>query len=112
MSFMCAIITAKNDTSTRDWYRLVAHMHREFDRLQDAGVHGYYTMSGPQLGSSGSLLKCNVAKGTADSLLAGLKRLLDSESGIASSSDEPVDSFLVRPPKMLPAFESVSTQHN
>jgi hypothetical protein len=80
MSFMCAIITAINNTSTRDWYRLVAHMHREFDRLQDAGAHGYYTMSGPQIGISGWLLKCNVAKGTADSPLAGLKRLLDSES--------------------------------
>lgn len=43
-------------------------------------------MSGPQLGISGSLLKCNVAKESAHSLLAGLKRLLDPESGIASSS--------------------------
>ncbi|KAF7173040.1 hypothetical protein CNMCM5623_005141 [Aspergillus felis] len=113
MSFMGFTVTAKDNTSTWDWYKLVANMHREFDRLQDAGVHGYYTMSGSQLGISGSLMKYNVANGTADNLLGGLKRLLDSESGIASSSlmTQWIHSWydLI---KIFPVFESVGTQHS
>lgn len=41
-------ISANNGTATKDWWNLIARFHQQLPKLQDSGVHEYYTMSSPR----------------------------------------------------------------
>lgn len=106
-------LTAKNTTSERDWYRLVANAHQYLAELQDNGIHGYYTMSSsPQLAMNGALLLYNAKNGTAERLLRPFQNYLKTEETIATSTVAPMMTLpFYDVVQIMPAIESVgSTQ--
>ncbi|GFN19172.1 FAD binding domain protein [Aspergillus tubingensis] len=77
-------VGAKNSTSTKSWYQLVAQMHTQFPRLQDAGLHGYYTMSGSPKSITVTLLQYN--KPNTTSILRLSEPLLEVLNAANSSA--------------------------
>ncbi len=72
-------VAARNSTPAKTWYRLVAQMHTHFPKLQDAGMHGYYTMSGSDRTMILALLQYNVPNATSSKkLLEPLQELLNA----------------------------------
>ncbi|KAE8422984.1 hypothetical protein BDV36DRAFT_279501 [Aspergillus pseudocaelatus] len=51
-------ITARNGTSPQTFWLLIAELHKELSRLQDAGMNSYYTLSGPPLMFHDTMLLC------------------------------------------------------
>lgn len=106
-------ISAKKSTSTKTWWELVAQIHGQLARLQDSGLHGYYTMSGPPLAFTGALLLYNEANGAAEKLIAPLRNMLSAANATARSqiTREWVPSWydLV---KTMPAIENVGTERS
>lgn len=83
-------LTAVNGTSTKSWWRLIAKVHGLFPDMQDQGVHGYYTMSGPpssaSLTLSGSLLLWNGANGTFENATRPIQELVEGSNSTATVS--------------------------
>ncbi|OGM44436.1 FAD binding domain protein [Aspergillus bombycis] len=106
-------MTAKNGTRSSSWYRFVARAHGYLDLLQEAGVHGYYTMGGDSLALQGALLLYDATNGTVDELLAPMRRFFAASNATATSNLTPVATLpwydLV---KMMPAIESVGTKQS
>lgn len=72
-------VTARNSTSAKAWYRLVAQMHTYFPGLQDAGLHGYTTMSGSPRTITLALFQYNEPNATSSKkLFEPLQQLLNS----------------------------------
>ncbi|KNG90956.1 hypothetical protein ANOM_000697 [Aspergillus nomiae NRRL 13137] len=106
-------MSAKNGTRPSSWYRFVARAHGYLDLLQEAGVHGYYTMGGGLLVLQGALLLYDADNGTVGDLLAPMRRFFEASNETATSSLTPVATLpwyeLV---KMMPAIESVGTKQS
>lgn len=104
---------AKNGTCPSSWYRFVARAHGYLDLLQEAGVHGYYTMGGGSLVLQGALLLYDADNGTVGDLVAPMRRFFEASNETATSSLTPVATLpwyeLV---KMMPAIESVGTKQS
>ncbi|KAI3572303.1 hypothetical protein IWW34DRAFT_763903 [Fusarium oxysporum f. sp. albedinis] len=110
-------ISAKNHTSEEEWYQLIADVHALFPAMQDAGIHGYYTVEGPPsakaLSFGGSLMMFEGSNKTYDNALQPLRKLL-------GSSNDTVDWSLSRLPlnnwqellKMVPDIGSVNAGHD
>ncbi|KAF4219238.1 hypothetical protein CNMCM6805_006951 [Aspergillus fumigatiaffinis] len=77
-------ISSKNDTFAGDWYRLLARLHGEFPRLQDAGIHGYYTMSGAPMAFTLALFEYNTANSTSEAILKPLLEILEAANATAT----------------------------
>ncbi|PLB51463.1 FAD-binding domain-containing protein [Aspergillus steynii IBT 23096] len=103
-------LSAKKGASISEWYRFVAEVHKYFAHLQDAGVHGYYTMDGEKLGVTGSLLIYDTKNETINKLLSPIQRFADSSNVTAPTTFEAATTVpwfdLV---KTIPAIESVGT---
>ena len=112
MEFPGFNIAPKNDTSTKDWWKLVARFHQELPKLQDFGVHGYYTMSSPQT-FSGSFFLFGARNGTIEELISPLREMLDNENATASAkfTNTWVPSWwdLVQ---NMPAIENIGTERS
>ncbi|RAK98770.1 uncharacterized protein BO80DRAFT_479249 [Aspergillus ibericus CBS 121593] len=92
-------LAARNGTSDRDWYRVVAHAHQYLVDLQDHGVHGYYVLGGPPLAMNGALLLYDAKNGTAERLLQPFWDFLKRYESIVDST-------------IMPSSESIGTMQS
>lgn len=75
-------ITARNGTTPKQWWTLIAAIHKELAVLQDAGISGYYTISGPPFHFNQALLQYNTSSAnSADQQMVSLRKLLDRANG-------------------------------
>ncbi|CAG8897608.1 unnamed protein product [Penicillium egyptiacum] len=79
-------VSPKDNTSTKDWYSLVARMHGEFPQLQNSGVHGYYTLSSSPMSFNVALLQYNAGNKTSDTLLIPMRKLLSAANATVSAN--------------------------
>ncbi|PVH70851.1 hypothetical protein DL98DRAFT_436236 [Cadophora sp. DSE1049] len=107
-------IIAKNETSQRDWWKLVAHLHSLLPPIQDQGLKGYYTISGPPSSSaltfSGSFFLWNKPNGTLETIAAPIQQMLLAANRTATFSITrvPVSGFYDLL-SLLPDTENVGT---
>ncbi|KAJ3548021.1 hypothetical protein NM208_g1214 [Fusarium decemcellulare] len=92
-------IVAKNGTSPSAWYQVIAELHTLLPDVQDRGVHGYYTISGPPssetLTFSGSLFMWNGSNNTFEDAMAPVRKHLQASNGTVNFSitQLPFNSF-------------------
>ncbi|KAF5012635.1 hypothetical protein FDECE_1327 [Fusarium decemcellulare] len=92
-------IVAKNGTSPSAWYQVIAQLHTLLPDIQDRGVHGYYTISGPPssetLTFSGSLFMWNGSNNTFEDAMAPVRKHLQASNGKVNFSitQLPFNSF-------------------
>ncbi|KAG7422255.1 FAD-linked oxidoreductase ZEB1 [Fusarium oxysporum f. sp. rapae] len=83
-------IKAKNQTSEAEFYKVIADAHPLFPEIQDAGVHGYYTVTGPPeaeaLTFSGSFIGFGISNKTYDNALASSIEMLEAPNGTVTWS--------------------------
>ena len=105
-------ISPKNGTPTKDWWRLIARFHQELPKLQDSGVHGYYTMFSPRT-FSGSFFLFDAPNSTIEELISPLREVLNSENATVSVkfTNTWVPSWwdLVQ---NMPAIENIGTERS
>ena len=66
-------MSARNGTSAKTWWRVIASIHKEMVKLQDAGVMGYYTASGPPYSFQYTMFQFNTTNATSiDRLISPL----------------------------------------
>ncbi|KAI1012811.1 hypothetical protein LB504_008493 [Fusarium proliferatum] len=106
-------IRAKNQTSEDEFYKVIADVHALFPAIQDAGIHGYYTVTGPPeadaLTFSGSFMGFEISNKTYSDALEPFRRML-------GKSNSTVDWSLTKIPvstwqgllKVLPDIGTVS----
>lgn len=110
-------ITAKNHTSEDEFYQFIADAHALFPAIQDAGIHGYYTVTGPPkaeaLTFSGSFMGFGISNETYENALEPFKTLLVTSNSTLtwSLTKIPVSSWqgLL---KILPNIGTVSAGHD
>lgn len=78
-------ISPTNGTSSRGWWKFIARVHQVLPKLQDSGIHGYYTMSGAPPKLSGSFLLFDAQNGTIERRLSPFKKLLGVENKTVSA---------------------------
>jgi hypothetical protein len=80
-------MTARNGTSAKTWWRVIASIHKEMVKLQDIGVMGYYTASGPPYGFQYTMLQFNTTNTTSiDRLISPLKSHVQKHNESVDSS--------------------------
>ncbi|KAM3537105.1 hypothetical protein ARSEF1564_009972 [Beauveria bassiana] len=71
---------ANNNTDSKSWWSLIARLHSLLPELQDQGIHGYYTITGPpaskMLTFGAALLLWGGANGTFENALRPVQKLL------------------------------------
>jgi hypothetical protein len=90
--------TARNGTSPTAFYQKTAEVHGLLPVMQDKGVHGYYTISGPPyseaLTFSGSLFMWNGSNQTFEDAVRPFRQLLQASDEVTSSVTQlPLYSF-------------------
>ncbi|KAJ5250772.1 hypothetical protein N7489_001182 [Penicillium chrysogenum] len=66
-------MTARNGTSAKTWWRVIAGIHKEMVKLQDAGVMGYYTAGVSPYGFQYTMFQPNTSNTTSiDHLISPL----------------------------------------
>ncbi|KAH8600163.1 hypothetical protein B0O99DRAFT_649509 [Bisporella sp. PMI_857] len=87
-------IAARNSTPSKVWWKLIAQLHYLLPGLQDQGIHGYYTITGPpssnMLTFGGSLLLWGGANGTFENAARPLQKLLASAIDIVTYTLAPL----------------------
>jgi hypothetical protein len=80
-------MNARNGTSSITWWKIIASIHQEMVTLQDAGVMGYYTASGPPYSFQYTMFQPNTTNTSSiDRLIAPLKKHLDAHNENVKSS--------------------------
>ncbi|KAJ5425253.1 hypothetical protein N7465_000323, partial [Penicillium sp. CMV-2018d] len=80
-------LTARNGTTPRAWWKLIAEVHKELAVLQDSGIGGYWTISGPPFHFGHAMFQYNTSSAeSADQEMLPLKKLLDHRNGTVSSN--------------------------
>ncbi|KAK2688362.1 hypothetical protein QWA68_012401 [Fusarium oxysporum] len=83
-------IKAKNQTSEGQFYKVIADVHALFPAIQDAGIHGYYTVTGPPeaeaLTFSGSFMGFDISNKTYDNALEPFRKLLEASNSTVTWS--------------------------
>ncbi|KAG5762513.1 hypothetical protein H9Q72_009392 [Fusarium xylarioides] len=83
-------IRAKNQTSEEEFYEVIADAHALFPTIQDAGIHGYYTVTGPPeaeaLTFSGSFMGFDISNKTYDDALEPFRKMLDASNSTVTWS--------------------------
>ncbi|RKK85070.1 hypothetical protein BFJ69_g1771 [Fusarium oxysporum] len=83
-------IRAKNQTSEDQFYKVIADVHALFPAIQDAGIHGYYTVTGPPeaevLTFSGSFMGFDISNKTYDNALEPFRKLLEASNSTVTWS--------------------------
>ncbi|EXK43516.1 hypothetical protein FOMG_02462 [Fusarium oxysporum f. sp. melonis 26406] len=99
MTFAGLSITAKNETTAKDFYDVISRLHALFPAMQDKGISGYYTMSGPPssqtLTLSGSLFLWNGSNETFFKIMEPIQEFLHNEKNavVSSITTLPLTSF-------------------
>ncbi|KAH8586194.1 hypothetical protein B0O99DRAFT_529182 [Bisporella sp. PMI_857] len=87
-------IAARNSAPSKVWWKLIAQLHYLLPGLQDQGVHGYYTITGPPSSNmitfGGSLLLWGGANGTFENAARPLQKLLASAIDIVTYTLAPL----------------------
>ncbi|KAI6753925.1 hypothetical protein HG530_013101 [Fusarium avenaceum] len=110
-------ISLKNHSSEDEWYQLIAEAHALFPAMQDAGIHGYYTVGGPPsaeaLTFSGSLMMFEASNKTYEDAIRPFAKLLESSNATVASSlyRLPVNNWQELL-KIVPDIGSVSAGHS
>lgn len=92
-------IAARNNTPSKLWWELIAQLHYLLPDLQDQGIHGYYTITGPPssntLSFGGALLLWGGANGTFENAAKPMQKLLDGANDTVTYTltPAPVTSF-------------------
>lgn len=105
-------ILAEDSTSGDAWWSLIAKVHTFLPQLQDRGIHGYYSISGPPASNAlhfyGAFFLLNGTNATVQSGTAGLQQMLaladDTVTWSQTSSSAPTYYELIQ---TLPAVETV-----
>lgn len=106
-------VSPKNGTSAEDWYRLVALIHSEFPRLQDAGVHGYYTMSGAPMAFNVALLEYNTMHNTSEANLMPIREILEAaDATVSFNINKKWAASWYDLIKDMPLYGSTGTRHS
>ncbi|KPM38467.1 hypothetical protein AK830_g8098 [Neonectria ditissima] len=83
-------IYARNDTSPKAWWKLIADFHALVPSLQSSKIHGYYYITGPPSSDTvnlrGSLFLYNSDNQTLIEATAPVERLLKARNATASYS--------------------------
>jgi FAD/FMN-containing dehydrogenase len=83
-------IRAKHQTSEDQFYKVIAHAHALFPAIQDAGIHGYYTVTGPPeaeaLTFSGSFMGFDTSNKTYDNALEPFRKMLEASNSTVTWS--------------------------
>jgi FAD/FMN-containing dehydrogenase len=83
-------ISANNETSEDEFYQFIADAHALFPVIQDAGIHGYYTVTGPPeaeaLTFSGSFMGFDISNKSYDDALEPFKNLLETSNSTVTWS--------------------------
>lgn len=99
MTLMGLNLVANNGTSTKDWWKVIAKLHALLPALQDQGVKGYYTISGPPSSDtitlSGSLFLWDAPNGTALNVTSPIQQLITESAAAITGSVKvvPIPSF-------------------
>ncbi|CAG8285049.1 unnamed protein product [Penicillium nalgiovense] len=64
-------MSARNGTSAKTWWRVIASIHKEMVKLQDAGVMGYYTAGGSPYSFQYTMFQFNTTNTTSIDRLIG-----------------------------------------
>ncbi|CAI7650617.1 unnamed protein product [Penicillium viridicatum] len=88
-------MSARNGTSAKIWWRVIASIHKEMVKLQDAGVMGYYTASGPPYSFQYTMFQLNTTNATSidrliSPLISQVHRYNDSVESSSFSSWLPI----------------------
>ncbi|KAL2843346.1 FAD/FMN-containing dehydrogenase [Aspergillus pseudoustus] len=112
---LCGLnFSARNGTSAKAWWDLVAQVHGLLPDALDQGLSGYYTIEGPPRSSTlsygGSLFMYNAEVAAAEAAMRPLEHLLSTANGTATSSTgcfrfETFSELI----SQLPSFENVGT---
>jgi hypothetical protein len=80
-------ISAHNGTSSRAYWGLIASLHQDFLKLQDAGIMGYYTASGPPYSFQYTMFQLNTTNTISiDHLTSPLQKRLEGFNESVESS--------------------------
>ncbi|SCO80541.1 related to isoamyl alcohol oxidase [Fusarium oxysporum] len=110
-------IRAKNQTSEDQFYKVIADVHALFPAIQDARIHGYYTVTGPPeaeaLTFSGSFMGFDISNKTYDNALEPFRKLLEASNSTVtwSSTKIPVSTWQELL-KVLPDIGTVSAGYD
>ncbi|KAJ6012574.1 hypothetical protein N7522_002929 [Penicillium canescens] len=87
LSVASVSISARNGTSSTTFWKIIANLHKDFVKLQDAGVMGYYTASGPPYGFQYTMFQLGSTNTSSiDQLITPLKKYLGTYNGSVESS--------------------------
>ncbi|KAI1450613.1 FAD-binding domain-containing protein [Annulohypoxylon stygium] len=83
-------IIAKNGTSGKAWWKLIAKLHSGFSSVQEHGLTGYYTIGGPPSSSTltlaGSLFLWNQSQNASENIASPLERILSAANNTVDFS--------------------------
>jgi hypothetical protein len=88
LSVASVSISARNGTSSTAFWKIIANLHKDFVKLQDAGVMGYYTAGGPPYSFQYTMFQLDSTNTSSiDQLITPLKKHLGTyNSSVESSS--------------------------
>ncbi|KAJ6039271.1 uncharacterized protein N7446_014019 [Penicillium canescens] len=87
LSVASVSISARNGTSSTTFWKIIANLHKDFVKLQDAGVMGYYTASGPPYSFQYTMFQLNSTNTSSiDQFITPLKKHLGTYNGSVESS--------------------------
>ncbi|OTB06265.1 hypothetical protein M426DRAFT_72332 [Hypoxylon sp. CI-4A] len=99
MTLLGINIAARNATSSKAWWEVIAKLHGAFASAQENGLSGYYTIGGPPSSSTltlaGSLFLWNQPQNASTKITSPLERVLSAANGTVyfSITPIPISSF-------------------
>lgn len=111
VTFISLDISARNGTTPKQWWKLIAEVHKELAVLQDAGIAGYWTISGAPFRFGHAMLQYNTSTAnSADTSMIPLRKLLHRANGIVESNISAIYSASwYNLTKSLPTVEHAGT---
>lgn len=80
-------MSARNGTSAKTWWKVIASIHKEMVKVQDAGVMGYHIADGSPYSFQYSMFQFNTTKTTSiDRLIGPLVTHVQSHNNSVDSS--------------------------
>jgi hypothetical protein len=86
LSIATVSASARNGTSSNTFWKIIASVHKDLVKLQDVGVMGYYTASGPPYSFQYTMFQPNITTSSIDRLIMPLKMHLDAYNRSIESS--------------------------
>ncbi|KAH7217798.1 hypothetical protein DER44DRAFT_835117 [Fusarium oxysporum] len=104
-------IRIKNQTSEEEFYKVISDAHALFPAIQDASIHGYYTVTGPPeaeaLTFSGSFMGFDISNKTYDDAIEPFRKMLEASNRTVtwSLTKIPVSTW----PELLKVLPDIGT---